>query len=85
MHASLKEAEQYVADDNSLAAYLQAVHDCTFSFEQRLIWDARYDSATQEYAREIENVARELMRTYWNASQKASSQPLDHPDTVRAG
>ena len=49
LHSLFKEAESYQADDYSLAAYLQAVHEQTFSLEKKYIWEGPYDLLDSGY------------------------------------
>lgn len=66
MHSAFKEAENYIVDENHLAAYLQAVHNCTFSFNKNIIWGSTFDLNNEKYRGAVKEMAGQLMMAYRN-------------------
>ena len=73
LHEILKTAGQYKANDQSLAAYLQAVHDNTFGMEASYTWEGPYDLSHEGYRKAVGVIAEQLMRTF---KEEASSTRL---------
>ena len=63
MHAALKDAELYSVDDENLSAYLQAVHNGTFSFDNSIVWYTDFDYDNQAYRDGVRALADEFIAT----------------------
>jgi hypothetical protein len=64
LHKILKTAGQYKANDQRLAAYLQAVHDNTFGMEASYTWEGPYDLSHEGYGKAVEVIAEQLIQTF---------------------
>ena len=64
LHSLLREAESYEPDDNNIAAYLQAVHENSFSLKENYIWKGPYVLSDPGYREAINEVARQFVKGY---------------------
>lgn len=64
LHSLFRNAEDYKPDDNDLAAFLQAVHDHSFSLKKNYIWEGPYDMSDPGYKEAIDIIAQQIAKTY---------------------
>ncbi|MFC2061373.1 hypothetical protein ACFLUV_02570 [Elusimicrobiota bacterium] len=64
LHRIINEEKNKNIDDYDLAAYLQAVHDNSFSLKENYIWKGTYDLSDPDYKEAINIIAQKIYEAY---------------------
>ncbi len=71
LHGAISASKNYTCDDDDLSAYLQAVHDNSFTLKNNYAWSGIFNPADPACDEAVNTVARELAKTHELLKQPA--------------